>query len=90
MMVREMVENSEYVQAKIYELTKMEREEVVEPEVAPEPEEQFLRFTLSQRIQHVALFTSFILLMLTGIPLLIPKFVVVKKFFLISGTFALR
>jgi formate dehydrogenase gamma subunit len=50
----------------------------------------YLRFTLAQRIQHVLLFTSFFLLMLTGLPLFFPESPIVREVFFFSSSFQLR
>ena len=62
-----------------------EREEAKEEE-----EEEVLRWTLSQRIQHVTLFTCFGLLIITGFPVLLPGFPFVRNLFFFQGSFLLR
>lgn len=49
-----------------------------------------LRLTLAQRIQHVILFTSFFILMVTGLPLFFPENPVVKRIFFFSASFQIR
>jgi formate dehydrogenase gamma subunit len=50
----------------------------------------FERFTLSQRIQHVVLMLSFIVLIVTGLPLLTPNSSIIRALFSFPGTFELR
>lgn len=50
----------------------------------------YVRFTRSQRIQHFILLSSFIVLMLTGVPLLFPDTWIVQKMFWFQGSFTLR
>ncbi len=50
----------------------------------------FERFTLSQRIQHIVLIASFVLLIATGLPLLTANSSIMKMFFSFPGSFELR
>ena len=50
----------------------------------------YLRFTAAQRIQHVFLFSSFFLLMLTGLPLFFPESRIVREIFFFSSSFQIR
>jgi cytochrome b subunit of formate dehydrogenase len=50
----------------------------------------YLRFSLSERVQHIVLMICFTALMLTGIPLLFPETWVVKRMFWFEGSFTLR
>jgi formate dehydrogenase gamma subunit len=60
---------------------------------APEEEdlikddEEFVRLTLAERIQHVILFTSFFVLVLTGIPLVFPNAPFLHKLFFFPNSF---
>jgi cytochrome b subunit of formate dehydrogenase len=70
---------------------KLEREgDIPEKEKSREEEEEVLRWTLSQRIQHVILFTCFGLLIFTGLPILLPNWPFVRKLFFFQGSFLLR
>jgi formate dehydrogenase gamma subunit len=51
---------------------------------------KYVRLTLSQRIQHILLFTSFFVLMLTGLPLFFPENPIVRRIFFFSASFQLR
>ena len=51
---------------------------------------QYVRLTLSQRIQHVLLFTSFFILMLTGLPLFFPENPIVRRIFFFATSFQIR
>jgi len=62
---------------------------ISEEELVPDDEE-FVRLTLTQRIQHVVLFTSFFTLVLTGIPLLFPNAPLIHKLFVLPGSFWFR
>jgi formate dehydrogenase gamma subunit len=53
-------------------------------------DEQFVRLTLAQRIQHVILFTSFFTLVATGIPLVFPDAPLLHKLFFFPSSFWLR
>lgn len=53
-------------------------------------DEEFLRLTLTQRIQHVILFTSFFTLVATGIPLVFPNIPLLHKLFFFPSSFWLR
>ncbi len=64
-------------------------EPVDEESLMPDGEE-FIRLTLAQRIQHVALFTSFFTLVLTGIPLLFHDIPFLQKLFFFPSSFWLR
>ena len=50
----------------------------------------YLRFSVAQRIQHIVLFVCFFLLIVTGIPLLLPETWVVRQMFWFEGSFTLR
>lgn len=50
-----------------------------------EPEEEFLRFSLCWRLQHMVLFSSCILLILTGLPLKFPDSHWAAIFFRLTG-----
>jgi len=73
--------------AKVFKLPRPEEAREIREAAA---QVEFLRFTKAERIQHIFLMISFTLLILTGMPLLIPKVVAVKKLFFFSGSFALR
>ena len=62
---------------------------ITDAELIPDDEE-ILRLTLVQRIQHVMLFTSFFTLVFTGIPLIFPKIPIIHKLFSIPGGFWMR
>lgn len=69
----------------------LRREEVRDPlKDESKEEEEFLRWNLSQRVQHVILFTCFALLIITGFPVLFPSLPFVRKFFFFQGSFLLR
>jgi len=55
------------------------------PKVKPKVEEEFVRFSLMFRIQHIVLFTSCLLLMITGIPLKFPNSGWAAVFFKFTG-----
>ena len=48
------------------------------------------RFSLAQRVQHLVMLTSFTLLIVTGVPLLLPDSWVVRQMFWFEGSFTLR
>jgi len=50
----------------------------------------YIRLTLSQRIQHVVMFVGFFVLMLTGLPLFFPENPVVRSIFFFSTSFHVR
>jgi formate dehydrogenase gamma subunit len=50
----------------------------------------YLRLTLAQRIQHVLLFISFFILMITGLPLFFPENPLVRRIFFFSTSFQVR
>jgi len=52
--------------------------------------EQFVRLTLAQRIQHVLMFTSFFILVLTGLPLMFPDAPLLHRLFFFPSAFWLR
>jgi cytochrome b subunit of formate dehydrogenase len=62
--------------------------------VSPDPlirdEEVFIRMTLSERLQHFVLIVCFLLLVLTGLPLLFDPSVWLKKLFFFETSFAWR
>jgi formate dehydrogenase subunit gamma len=62
---------------------------VTDEELVPDDEE-FVRLTLVERIQHVVLFTSFFTLVLTGIPLVFPDAPLIHRFFFFPDAFWLR
>jgi len=51
---------------------------------------EFVRLSLSLRIQHIVLIVSFFLLMATGFPMLFPESDIIQKFFLFTGSIELR
>lgn len=53
-------------------------------------DEEFVRLTLVERIQHVVLFTSFFTLVLTGLPLVFPNAPFLHKIFFFPDSFWLR
>ncbi|MEW5976170.1 MAG: cytochrome b/b6 domain-containing protein [Acidobacteriota bacterium] len=53
-------------------------------------DEVFIRMTLAERIQHLVLVTCFVLLVLTGLPLLIDPSVLLQRIFSFENSFALR
>ena len=53
-------------------------------------DEVFIRMTLAERLQHVVLMICFVLLVLTGLPLLIDPSVWLHKIFSIENSFAWR
>ncbi len=64
-------------------------QEIDDDELIPDDEE-FVRMTLAQRIQHVVLFTSFFTLVLTGLPLVFPNAGLIHKLFFFPNSFWLR
>ena len=64
-------------------------ETVSDEELIPDDEE-FVRMTLAERIQHIVLFTCFFTLVLTGIPLVFPNVPLLHKLFFFPGSFWLR
>ena len=62
---------------------------VTDDDLMPD-DEKFVRLTLAERIQHVALFVSFFTLVLTGIPLLFPDSPLLDKLFFFPSSFWLR
>jgi cytochrome b subunit of formate dehydrogenase len=50
----------------------------------------YLRFSKTQRIQHIILFVCFFLLIVTGMPLLLPDTWLVRKMFWFEGSFTIR
>jgi cytochrome b subunit of formate dehydrogenase len=75
------------------ETSQVEKEREVEipkKDETKEGEEEILRWTLSQRIQHIILFTCFGLLIFTGLPILLPNWPFVRKLFFFQGSFLLR
>ncbi len=75
--------------ARAKEVGLLSEEEIEDDELVPDDEE-FVRLTLPERIQHVVLFTSFFTLVLTGIPLVFPNAPMIHKLFGIPGSFWLR
>jgi len=65
-------------------------EDMVADEELVRDDEEFVRLTLAERIQHVVLFTSFFVLVLTGIPLVFPNTPLIHKLFIFSNSFWLR
>jgi len=63
--------------------------EIDEDELIPDDEE-FVRLTLAQRIQHVILFTSFFTLVLTGLPLVFPNASLLHELFFFPNSFWVR
>lgn len=64
-------------------------QEIDDDELIPDDEE-FVRMTLAQRIQHVVLFTSFFTLVLTGLPLVFPNASWIHGLFFFPNSFWLR
>ncbi len=62
---------------------------ITDDDLMPDDEE-FVRLTLAERIQHVVLFVSFFTLVLTGIPLLFPDSPLLAKLFFFPSSFWLR
>jgi formate dehydrogenase gamma subunit len=62
---------------------------IPEDDLIPD-DEQFVRLTIVERIQHVLLFTSFFTLVLTGIPLVFSNAPLIHKLFFFPGSFWLR
>lgn len=58
--------------------------------VEHEGELYYERFSRAQRVQHFVLASSFIVLILTGLPLLMPDTWVVRTMFFFEGSFTLR
>ena len=75
--------------AKAKETGLLSGDEVDEDILMPDGE-QFVRLTLTQRIQHVILFTSFFTLVLTGLPLVFPNAPLLHKLFFFPSSFWLR
>jgi len=50
----------------------------------------YLRFSKTQRIQHIILFVCFFLLIVTGMPLLFPDTWLVQTMFRLEGSFTIR
>ena len=50
----------------------------------------YQRFSVAQRVQHIMLFTSFFILIATGLPLLFPNNPIVRNMFFFEGAFELR
>ncbi len=65
-------------------------EDMVSDEELVRDDEEFVRLTVAERIQHVVLFTSFFVLVLTGIPLVFPNAPLIHKLFVFSNSFWLR
>lgn len=53
-------------------------------------QEVYIRLSKSARIQHVIMFSSFLILVLTGFPLLFPNVKILKYIFIFPGAFVLR
>jgi cytochrome b subunit of formate dehydrogenase len=53
-------------------------------------DEEFVRMTLSERLQHLVLITCFLVLILTGLPLLFDPLTWLKKIFFFETSFAWR
>jgi formate dehydrogenase gamma subunit len=62
----------------------------VDEETLMPDDEVFVRFTLSQRIQHIVLIGSFFTLVLTGLPVLFPDLPLIHKLFFFESSFWLR
>lgn len=75
--------------ARAKEVGLLSEEEIEDDELVPDDEE-FVRLTLAERIQHIVLFTSFFTLVLTGIPLVFPDAPLIHKVFVFPGSFWLR
>jgi formate dehydrogenase gamma subunit len=65
-------------------------DEPVDEDILMPDGEDFVRLTLLQRIQHVALFTSFFTLVFTGVPLLFHDAPFIDKLFFFPSSFWLR
>lgn len=68
---------------------RLSRGSVDEATLMPD-DEAFIRFTLSQRIQHIVLIASFFTLVLTGLPVLFPDLPLIHKLFFFESSFWLR
>lgn len=64
-------------------------QKVDDDDLMPEDEE-FVRLTVTERVQHVVLFVSFFTLVLTGIPLVFPNAPLIHKLFFFPESFWLR
>lgn len=64
--------------------------EPVDEDILMPDNEDFVRLTLAERIQHVVLFTSFFTLVVTGIPVLFPDAPFMEKLFFFPSSFWLR
>lgn len=73
-MVRELDESIKKLQTKFYRAALRDLKKKVKEIEKEEEEEYFIRFNIHFRIQHIILFSSVILLILTGIPLKFPDF----------------
>jgi formate dehydrogenase gamma subunit len=65
-------------------------DEQIEDEELIKDDEEFVRLTVVERIQHVVLFTSFFTLVLTGLPLVFPNAPFLHKLFFFPDSFWLR
>jgi formate dehydrogenase gamma subunit len=75
--------------AKAKEAGLLSAEKFEDADLMPDDEE-FVRLTLAERIQHIILFTSFFTLVLTGIPLVFPNAPLIHKLFFFPESFWLR
>ncbi|GAB4339250.1 MAG: cytochrome b/b6 domain-containing protein [Candidatus Abyssubacteria bacterium] len=75
--------------AKAKEAGLLSAEKLDDSDLMPDDEE-FVRLTLAERIQHIILFTSFFTLVLTGIPLVFPNAPFIHKLFFFPESFWLR
>ncbi|MBI5116073.1 cytochrome b/b6 domain-containing protein [Candidatus Poribacteria bacterium] len=65
-------------------------DEAISEETLVAEDEEFVRLTLTERIQHVILFTSFFTLVLTGLPLVFSNAPFIHKLFFFPTSFWLR
>ena len=66
------------------------RNGIIDPRMIVRDDEVFIRMTLAERLQHVTLITCFLLLVLTGLPLLFDPTVWLQRVFFFEGSFNLR
>ncbi|HVN82947.1 MAG TPA: cytochrome b/b6 domain-containing protein [Terriglobia bacterium] len=62
----------------------------IDPRQIVSDDEVFIRMTLAERLQHVTLITCFLVLVLTGLPLLFDPTVWLQRMFFFEGSFNLR
>lgn len=73
-----------------YNRSQLFNEGIVDPRLIVKDDEVFIRMTLVERAQHVALITCFFLLVVTGLPLLFDPTVWLQRLFFFEGSFNLR